>query len=127
VKIHHIGYVVESIEKYKKNLVIHQSINSLYDSIQKAKLELIKCDNIYIELIEPQEKDAFTYAFMKKGGGYHHLCYEVETKEIALNLIKERRMIKVLDFVYAPLLGAEVIFAYNRNREVVEFVICQEK
>jgi len=33
-------------------------------------------------------------------------------------------MIKVLDWVYAPLLQADVVFAYNKNKEVVEFV-CQ--
>jgi len=127
MRVHHIGYVVKSIERYKKNLILQETIKSIYDPIQKAKLELIKSDNIYIELIEPQEESAFTYAFMKKGGGYHHLCYEVESKQEALRVVQERKMIKVLDFVYAPLLEAEVIFAYNRNREVVEFVICQKR
>jgi len=127
MRIHHIGYVVKNIETYRRNLVIQEIIKSVYDPIQKAKLELITVDNIYIELIEPQDETAFTYTFMQKGGGYHHLCYEVKSKTEALNIMLEKKMIKVLDFVYAPLLDSEVIFAYSRNKEVVEFVVCQKK
>jgi methylmalonyl-CoA/ethylmalonyl-CoA epimerase len=123
LKIHHIGYVVNNIEKYKNNLIIDEVVKEVYDPIQKAKLVLLKSENIYIELIEP-EKDAFTYNFLTKGGGYHHLCYET-TKETAEKLIKSKRMVKVLDWIYAPLLDSEVMFAYTKNKEIVEFV-CQK-
>ncbi len=63
MKIHHIGYVVKNIDKYKQNLIIKKSIKKVYDKIQKAELELIQADNILIELIEPQDKSAFTYNF----------------------------------------------------------------
>jgi methylmalonyl-CoA/ethylmalonyl-CoA epimerase len=125
MKIHHIGYVVKDIKKYKKNLVIDNILKEVYDDTQNAKLVLIKSENIFIELIEPQNQNAFTYNFLKKSGGYHHLCYET-TKEGAELLIKEKKMIKVLDWVYASLLDGDVCFAYNRNKEVVEFV-CLKK
>jgi len=121
MKIHHIGYVVKNIEKYKKNLVIDKIVKEVYDEIQQAKLSLIKSENIFIELIEPQNENSFTYNFLQKSGGYHHLCYETTKKE-AEYLIKEKKMIKVLDWVYAPLLDGNVCFAYNRNKEIVEFV-----
>ena len=124
MKVHHIGYVVKNIEKYKKNLIIDEIINEVYDETQKAKLVLLNANNIFIELIEPQSEESFTYNFLKKGGGYHHLCYET-TKIIAENFVKDKKMIKVLDWVYAPLLESEVMFAYNRNKEIVEFV-CQK-
>ncbi len=125
MRIHHIGYVVKSIEKYKKSLIDTEVVKALYDETQKANLALLKADNIFIELIEPQSKDSFTYNFLQKGGGYHHLCYETSRQE-AEDLIAKKRMIKVLDWVYAPLLDAQVCFAYNRNKEVVEFV-CLKK
>ena len=124
MRIHHIGYVVKNIEKYRKNLLIDKIIKEVYDDTQKAKLVLIEAGNTLIELIEPQNEESFTYNFLKKGGGYHHLCYET-TKENAENFIKTKKMIKVLDWVYAPLLDSEVVFAYNRNKEIVEFV-CQK-
>ena len=125
MRIHHIGYVVKSIEKYKKSLIDTEVVKALYDETQKANLALLKADNIFIELIEPQSKDSFTYNFLQKGGGYHHLCYETSRQE-AEDLIAKKRMIKVLDWVYATLLDAQVCFAYNRNKEVVEFV-CLKK
>jgi len=125
MRIHHIGYVVKNIEKYKKNLVIDKILKEVYDDTQNAKLALIKSENIFIELIEPQNQNALTYNFLQKGGGYHHLCYET-TKEEAEYLIKEKKMIKVLDWVYAPLLDSDVCFTYNRNKEVLEFV-CLKK
>ena len=125
MKIHHIGYVVKNIEKYKKNLIIEETVKKVYDETQKANLVLIKTQNIFIELIEPVSKESFTYNFLQKGGGYHHLCFQT-SKEEAEQFIKNKKMIKVLDWVYAPLLDAEVCFAYNRNKEIVEFV-CLEK
>ncbi len=124
MRVHHIGYVVKNIEKYRKNLIIDKVVKEVYDDTQKAKLVLLKTDNIFIELIEPQNEKSFTYNFLRKGGGYHHLCYEV-SKDMAESFIKNKKMIKVLDWVYAPLLDSEVMFAYSVNKEVVEFV-CQK-
>ncbi len=125
MKIHHIGYVVKNIEKYKKNLVIDEVIKEVHDETQKANLALIKAQNIFIELIEPTDKESFTYSVLQKGGGYHHLCYE-SSKTNAEEFIKNRKMIKILNWVYAPLLNGDVCFAYNRNKEIVEFV-CLKK
>ncbi len=125
MRVHHIGYVVKSIDRYRTNLINSEIIKEVYDETQKANLVLLKMDNIYIELIEPKSEDSFTYKFLQKGGGYHHLCYEASKQE-AEDLINQKKMIKVLDWVYAPLLDAKVCFAYNRNKEVVEFV-CLEK
>ena len=120
MKIDHIGYVVDNIDKYKENLIIDEVVKEIYDPIQKARLVLLKSENIYIELIEPK-KEAFTYNFLQHKGGYHHLCYET-TKKNAEKLIKDKKMIKILDWVDAPLLEGEVMFAYNRNKEILEFV-----
>ena len=60
----------------------------------------------------------------QNGGGYHQLCYKVLNKSKVEEIIRKKRMIKVLDWVYAPLLQADVVFAYNKNKEIVEFV-CQ--
>lgn len=126
INVHHIGYVVANIDQYAKHLVLGNIIKRLYDKNQQAELALIKADNILIELITPKTKVAFTYDFLiQKGGGYHHLCYEVNSKAEAELIIKEKRMIKILGWIAAPLLESEVIFAYGRNKEIVEFVLCR--
>ena len=124
MKIHHIGYVVNDIAQYQKNLLPQKVIASVYDEVQKADLVLIETDNVLVELIQPKEKDAPTHRFLQKyGNAYHHLCYEVDTKKTAEAIIASKRMIKTLGWIYAPLLKSEVIFAWDRNRQVVEFVL----
>ena len=124
LSIHHIGYVVKDINQYASNLVKSVIVKRLYDKTQEAELALIQIDNLFIELIQPVKESSFTYNFLQKGGGYHHLCYKVDSKNKAEEIISEKKMIKILDWVYAPLLKAEVVFAYSKNKEVVEFV-CQ--
>ena len=34
-----------------------------------------------IELIEPEDKESRVSGFLKRGGGLHHLCYEVPALE----------------------------------------------
>ena len=122
--IHHVGYVVKDIDEYAGNLVKSFIVKRLYDETQEAELALIQTENVFIELIQPIKERSFTYNFLQKGGGYHHLCYKVHSKSKAEEIIRKKRMIKVLDWVYAPLLQADVVFAYNKNKEVVEF-LCQ--
>ena len=90
MKIHHIGYVVKSIEKCRKNLIIEETVKEIYDETQKANLALIKAQNIFIELIEPVSKESFTYNFLQKGEGYHHLCFQAQ-KRRQNNLSKIKR------------------------------------
>jgi len=33
---------------------------------------------VYIELIEPADPDSPIISFVKEGGGFHHLCFEVD-------------------------------------------------
>ena len=122
LKIHHLGYVVRDIDQFADNLVNSTIIKGLYDEAQEAELALIQQSNIFIELILPSKISSFTYNFLQNGGGYHHICYEVSSKALAEDIIRKKRMIKVLDWVYAPLLESDVVFAFNKNKEVVEFV-----
>ena len=122
--VHHIGYVVKDIDQYATNLAEGVIVKRLYDDVQEADLALIQADNVLIELIQPMKESSFTYGFLQKGGGYHHLCYQVDSKGKAEEIIKEKKMVKVLGWVFAPLLQAMVVFAYSKNKEVVEFV-CQ--
>jgi hypothetical protein len=125
LNLHHIGYVVQDIDYFASNLVQSEIVERIYDETQKAELALILNEKIFIELIQPSNPSSFTYNFLQKGGGYHHLCYEVKDKNIVNHIIKTKRMIKTMGWVYAPLFKADVLFAYNKNKEIVEF-LCQK-
>jgi len=122
VKIHHIGFVVADRARYRNNLPVQKVVAEIYDPVQKAHLELIDTDGAYIELIEPAEEGSFTWNFLQKGGGFHHICYQVASEEEARQAVMKGRMVMALGPVEAPLLNGQVLFARNRNREMVEFV-----
>jgi catechol 2,3-dioxygenase-like lactoylglutathione lyase family enzyme len=121
VRLHHVGFVVADPERFRKNLPVSSLRNELYDPYQKAWLALVDTEGSYIELITPKERESFTWNFLQKGGGFHHLCYEVDSYEAAKRSILEQRMVVAHERVYAPLLERWVMFARDRNRMMVEF------
>lgn len=125
MKIHHIGYVVKSIEAAAAALPGLRLVEQVVDPVQQATLALYALDNINIEFICPAGPQSFTWGFLDKtGGGYHHLCYEADSLEDVDRIIRERRMVKVLGPVPAVLFGGrQVVFAYARNKDIVEFLV----
>ena len=51
---------------------------------QKVNVCFLKTNNVFIELIEPAEENSPISSFIANGGGFHHLCFEVDNiqKEI---------------------------------------------
>ena len=82
MKLHHIGIVVKNIEeslgdlgKYLK--FVETTIPILIES-QKVNVCFLKTSDVYIELIEPTENDSPVKNIAESGGGFHHLCFEVD-------------------------------------------------
>ena len=82
MKLHHLGIVVENIQDSLGELT--QFINfeetdlpTLVDS-QKVNVCFLKTSNVFIELIEPINQDSPVKKFADNGGGFHHLCFEVD-------------------------------------------------
>ena len=60
---------------------------------------------------------------LERGGGWHHVCYEVPTRADADERIASLRLLPVTDWAPAVLFeGRSVRFVYTRNRELLEFV-----
>jgi len=94
LKLHHIGIVVpkitESLGEITKFLKFETvGLPTLVGS-QKVNVCFLKIGDVFLELIEPAEKNSPISNFIIKGGGFHHLCFEVddiykETKELEKN------------------------------------------
>lgn len=85
IRLHHVGVVVPSILDEIANLA--ESIGASWDGtvchdpLQKAKVAFLRTSSAgdaLIELVEPAEGGSPVAQFLRKGGGLHHLCYEVE-------------------------------------------------
>ena len=82
MKLHHIGIVVKNIQESFGELT--QFLDFKETSVpvgvksQKVNVCFLKTSDVYIELIEPVENDSPVKIFSESGGGFHHLCFEVE-------------------------------------------------
>ena len=126
--LNHIGIVVNDIQKYLSNSIYEQADTMVYDPVQKADIALIKKKGQpAVELIQPKSEQAATYNFLKKtNGGLHHLCYEVPNLDTAFSILEQQRIKLVFGPVPAVLFsGSPVLFGYNRNREIIEFLITE--
>ena len=103
MKLHHIGIVVENIQKSLGELtkcLDFESITmpSLVGS-QKVNICFLKTNNVFLELIEPAEENSPISNFIKKGGGFHHLCFEVDDIHLELEKMKKNGAHIVVDVV----------------------------
>jgi len=86
--LHHIGYVVasiaENIDRWRMALSAIGVTETYEDEIQRARvafLDLPPTGLTKVELVEPMGPDSPVTAFLHKGGGLHHLCFEVDDIE----------------------------------------------
>ena len=81
LKLHHIGIVVkniqESIGELTKFLNFESTTVPTLVGSQKVNVCFLKTNNVYIELIEPAEENSPISEFIAKGGGFHHICFEI--------------------------------------------------
>ena len=83
--LHHIGYVVasiaEDIDRWKLALSAISVTETYEDEIQQARvafLDLPPAGLTKVELVEPLGQQSRVASFLEKGGGLHHLCFEVD-------------------------------------------------
>ena len=96
LRLHHVGYVVGNIDEIVSSFV--KSVNGFWngsvyhDPIQRVRVTFIDTPgtNVQIELVEPADEGSPVRSFLLRGGGLHHLCYEVHDCELALRVIRER-------------------------------------
>ena len=103
MKLHHIGIVVENIQKSLGELTNYldfesTTMPSLVGS-QKVNICFLKTNNVFLELIEPAEENSPISNFIKKGGGFHHLCFEVDDIHLELEKMKKNGAHVVVDVV----------------------------
>jgi len=103
LKLHHIGIVVENIQKSLGDLIKYldfesTTMPSLVGS-QKVNICFLKTNNVFLELIEPAEENSPISNFIKKGGGFHHLCFEVDDIHLELEKMKKNGAHIVVDAV----------------------------
>ena len=127
MKLHHIGIVVENIQKSLGELTKYldfesTTMPSLVGS-QKVNICFLKTNNVFLELIEPAEENSPISNFIKKGGGFHHLCFEVDDIHLELEKMKKNGARVVVDVVKGfedHLIAFVMLDTKNTNCKLIE-------
>jgi methylmalonyl-CoA/ethylmalonyl-CoA epimerase len=89
--LHHLGFAVTSIPSVAEGFAASMSARwdgqIIYDPIQRVRVAFfdpLDTRNPVFELVEPASEISPVSAFLKKGGGLHHVCYEVDDIESSL-------------------------------------------
>jgi methylmalonyl-CoA/ethylmalonyl-CoA epimerase len=106
-KISHIGIAVESLDEqinyYKDTLGLKFSGTEVVED-QKVKVAFFDVGDTRIELLEATDEDSPIAKFIaKKGQGIHHMAYQVNDCQLAINIMDEKG-IRLIDT--EPRIGA---------------------
>ncbi len=129
-RFHHIGYVVSSIEGavagMAKSLEADWDGAIIHDPLQTTRVAFLYpkiAANPVIELVEPVGPDSTVSRFLKRGGGLHHLCYEVDSVEQELERARARRDVIVRPpFPAAAFNQRKIAWVYTRTRLLIEYL-----
>ena len=132
LKLHHIGFVVfslrESAESFALSLGAAWDGNIVFDPLQKVRVTFFKGRNLtdpLIELVEPGEPESPVSRFLKRGGGLHHLCYEVKDLDSHLRFCQSVGTIIIRPPVPAVAFGGRrIAWAVTKKRLLMEFLEC---
>jgi len=130
MKLHHIGMVVRDVRKTAAALERLLGIKALTgpeeDPIQRVMaifLDLGWGDGVTLELLEPTQEDSPVSRFLERGGGLHHICFEVEDLDAKIAELKARGLRVVCEPVPARGFGGRrIAFVFPVEGILVEFV-----
>jgi methylmalonyl-CoA/ethylmalonyl-CoA epimerase len=100
LRLHHVGFIVADIAAsapgFAGSLGASWDGRIFEDPLQKAKVTFIRthASDAAIELVEPAAEDSPVRRFLSnRGGGLHHVCYEVEDLDRELPAMRSRRSV----------------------------------
>lgn len=130
VRLHHIGFVLASIqekaEAIAKSLGASWDGNIILDPLQRARVSFLQGAHPHdalVELVEPDGPESPVSRFLKHGGGFHHLCYEVA--DLGQHLAFCRSLSTVLVQPPVPAVafhGRRIAWLFTKDKMLLEFL-----
>ena len=128
MKLHHVGIVVkniqESLGELTKYLNFEETSVPISVKSQKVNVCFLKTSDVYIELIEPVEDDSPVQKFSESGGGFHHLCFEVDNIFDEIEKMKKngaRVIVEPTEGFEGRLIAFVLLNMKNTNCNLIEF------
>jgi methylmalonyl-CoA/ethylmalonyl-CoA epimerase len=128
--LHHLGFVVSSISAVAEDFSVSISARwdgeIILDRIQRVRVAFfhpVDTRNPVFELVEPASEGSPVSNFLKKGGGLHHVCYEIDDLESGLREAREVGLVIVADPAPAVAFGGRrIAWVSSKRRLLVELL-----
>jgi methylmalonyl-CoA/ethylmalonyl-CoA epimerase len=129
-RLHHVGYVVadaaEALPQWVASLEPQWVSEIFHDPLQKVNVVFLQPaaeDGVQVELVAPAGEGSPVAPFLAKGGGLHHLCYEVDSLEDRIATMKRRGAVVIRPPKPAVAFGGRrIAWMVTRERLVLEYV-----
>jgi methylmalonyl-CoA/ethylmalonyl-CoA epimerase len=127
---HHVGLVVASItdegEGFARSLGIAWDREIIHDPLQQARVTFLRFSGRRepaLELVEPAGRESPLHKFVAKGGGLHHVCYEVNSLRSQLEQSRAAGCLIVKQPLPAVAFGGRFIaWIYTPQKLLVEYL-----
>jgi methylmalonyl-CoA/ethylmalonyl-CoA epimerase len=97
LRLNHIGFVVENISEYTKIFEalgmddITEAVTNPLQKVSASFVNVFLAEDVQVELLQSSDENSPITNFLKKrGGGLHHLCFEVADIEEARDKLLEK-------------------------------------
>lgn len=127
MKINHIGYAVKDIQKgigLFEALGFEKSGDNLEDLSRRVSLQLMKNNNLIIELVAPIGKESPLYSFIERSGSApYHFCFETDDIEKEVARLRKQKYTLIESIKPAQLFGMnKVAFLFNPYIGLIELI-----
>jgi methylmalonyl-CoA/ethylmalonyl-CoA epimerase len=127
---HHLGFVVPSIadaaKDFAESLDADWDAKVIHDPLQVVRVTFLRPrrpQNPVVELVEPAGDKSPVLGFLKRGGGLHHLCYELEGLEKQLDIARTMGMLITKPPQPAVAFGGRrIAWVYTKQRLLLELL-----
>jgi methylmalonyl-CoA/ethylmalonyl-CoA epimerase len=132
LKLHHIGFVVHSIQESAESFALSLGAtwdgNIVFDPMQKVRVTFFQGHNPadpLMELVEPGGPESPVSRFVERGGGLHHVCYEVSNLDSQLRFCQSvgTRIIRA-PVPAVAFGGRRIAWGITKKRLLIEFLEC---
>jgi methylmalonyl-CoA/ethylmalonyl-CoA epimerase len=129
---HHVGFAVASIKAvgagFAKSLGAEWSGEIIHDPLQEARVTFLRCGGPgtpAVELVEPTGETSPLHKFLSRGGGLHHVCYEVDSLEAQLEWSRTAGSLIVKKPLPAVAFGGRrIAWIYTPEKLLIEYLEC---
>ncbi len=128
--LHHVGFVVASIRDTAPPMAVLLGCewdgNIILDPLQQAHVTFLRSRNVadpLFELVEPEGHDSPVHKFLERGGGLHHVCYQVEDLEQQLQHSRSSGALVVRQPAPAVAFGGRrIAWVFSKTKLLVEYL-----